>query len=133
MKFVYLIALLFVSFDANAAVIDFYDHGASMNVQPVEAVYVSKDQIVLRSVIYACPYYPGFPEKIFGDVYECHTSRPQLSAYLNDLNILSLSDEDLSSYLKEIGVTVKCANKYKNTPLVKHKGRNVYRFIGSIL
>ena len=132
MKFLILLTFLFASSNSVAAQIDFYDHGASMNIQPVDRVIISQDKVVLRSIIYACPYYQGFPEKIFGDVYECHTTRELLSNYLNDLNILTLTDEDLSTYLEHIKVTVKCANQNKNTPLVKYQGRNVYWFIGSL-
>ena|SRR5690606_24605490 len=115
-----------------AAQITFYDNGAEMAVQPVEKVVVRGNDLYLRSSIRACAAYPGFPDKIYGDVYECYTSREKLSAHLNDMNILSLPDEDLKTYIVTIAVNLDCANR--STPSThRYQNKNVYWFSGILL
>lgn len=115
-----------------AAQITFYDNGHEMATQPVEVVVVQGGDLYLRSSVRACAAYPGFPDKLYGDVYECYTSREKLSEYLNDENILFLADEDLRTYITTISVNLDCANR--STPTKhRYKGKNVYWFSGILL
>ena len=133
MKTLLILVVLFMSLGANASMINMHDHGASMNIQPVEFAVVSGNEIQFRSVIYACSHYPGFPNKIYGDVYECHTSREKLFAYTNDSKLFELDDQSLAQYLIDMDVTFDCANRSSKPPLVNYKGKNVYWFTGLLL
>ncbi|MES2769084.1 MAG: hypothetical protein V4596_08055 [Bdellovibrionota bacterium] len=129
MKLLLAIATLFVASGAFASNIEMYDNGASMAVQPVELVVVQGNDLWVRSSIRPCPALPGGAQ---AEVYECYTSREKLSAHLNDMNILSLPDSDLSKYITSLGQNFDCANR--STPShIKYKGVDVIWFSGILL
>jgi hypothetical protein len=125
------LSLLFAT-SAMASEIQMYENNAPLPKTSVERVVVQGPEVYVRSAIHPCSSYPGFPEKIYGDVYECFTSRENLSKFLNDQNVKSLSDADLSKYIVSLKQTFSCANR--NTPeLVPYFGKNVYWFSGILL
>lgn len=129
MKILLVLAMLFVSVGAFASNINMHDNGVSIAVHPVELVVVQGNDLWVRTSVRPCP---ALPNGANGEVYECYTSRERLSAHLNDMNILSLPDSDLSQYIKDLGQTFDCANR--STPSqVKYKGFNVYWYSGILL
>lgn len=130
MKFILIIAGLLMSGNVFASNILMHENGAPMNSQPVEIVIVMGNEIQMRSSIYACSSYPGFPDKIYGDVYECHTSREMMMNHLGDNKMYELPDHELAQYILKMNKTFDCANRSQKPQLVSYKGKNVYWFIG---
>lgn len=132
MKILILIAVLFLTTSSYASQIQMYENKILLNTSPVEKVVVRGPELYVRSAVRPCASYPGFPDKIYGDVYECYTSREKLSQYLNDQNILNLPDSDLSQYIVAINRNFTCATRGQPN-LVPYFGKNVYWFSGLLL
>lgn len=124
-----LVITLFNISNTNAAEIKMHEKSMLLNSQAVDKVVIQGAEIYIRSSIRPCAHYPGYPDKIYGDVYECYTSRQKLSEYLNDPAPLNMFDQELSDYILKSKAVFMCNTK--NSPhLVKYFGKNVYWFSG---
>lgn len=129
MKILLILSMLFVSSGTFAASIRMHDNGAEMAVQPLDFVVSQGNDLWFRSTVRICT---ALPNGVSSEVYECYTSREKLAAYLNDTNIYSLPDSELSQYIKDMKRTFDCANR--STPgVIKYKGEDVYWFSGILL
>lgn len=131
-KFLFAIVCLFLSTGAFAAQITMYQYNAPLNTQPVERVIVRGDYVQINTMIHPCSSYPGFPDRIYGDVYSCSTNRSVLNQILGDEKMMNLSDEKLTQYIFTMDKTLHCDTAM--TPsLVSYKGKNVYWFSGPLI
>lgn len=112
-----------------AAQINMYENNASLNIEPVDHVIVGLGQVYMNTIPHPCSSYLGFPDKVYGDVYECVTTKEKVVKALGDDRLNLLSDRELAQYIYDSKKTFEC-DLAKKPSLVQYKGYNVYWFSG---
>lgn len=124
------IFLTTVSVTVFSADLVMLENGGKMNPAPIEIVLTpNPDTILIRSHLFPCPFYP---KDIYGDLYECTTSRQTLSALLESPEILSASTQEISNILSSQSVRLVCESKF-DPVLLKYQGKKVYYFSGPLV
>ncbi len=121
-----LIFNLFLSLCVYASTITMEEHDIALNTGSLEALIVLDENVYLRTTPLPCPFYP---KGIYGDLYECATTKQELATLLNNKNIFTYTPSELQNYLLTVDFQFTC-NTTKVPEKIKYQDRNVYHFKG---